>query len=117
MGRSPGSSSRSTRRALGAEIDARDLLTSLRDRGLIVTGGSYTLNCHEVDDDFGAGMPILLAQWSDICGVIRVGANSVAIERAYITEGLGQWESPGDGVVFPASTSGDEPNDESGDFA
>jgi hypothetical protein len=61
------------------KIDARDLLASLRDRGLTVTGGSYTLNCHEVDDDFGAGMPILLAQWSDICGVIRVGANGVAI--------------------------------------
>lgn len=99
------------------EIDARDLLASLRGRGLIVTGGSYTLNCHEVDDDFGAGMPILLAQWSEICGVIRVGVNGVAIERAYISEGLGQWESPGDGVVFPAPPGRDEPGDESEGFA
>jgi transcriptional regulator with XRE-family HTH domain len=99
------------------EIEVRDLLASLRDRGLIVTGGSYMVNCHEVDDDCGAGMPILLAQWSDVCGVIRVGASGVAIERAYITEGLGQWESPGDGVVFPAPPDRDEPGEQSEGFA
>ena len=43
------------------ELDARELLETLWADSLVVTGASYTLNCHEVDDDCGAGMPILLA--------------------------------------------------------
>lgn len=83
------------------ELDARELLETLTAKGLVVSGGSYTLNCHEVDDDCGAGMPILLASWTNRVAALRVGTNSTAILRAFPTDDLGTWESLGDGFVFP----------------
>jgi transcriptional regulator with XRE-family HTH domain len=92
------------------ELDARELLETLLANSLVVTGGSYTLNCHEVDDDCGAGMPILLATWTDRVVVLRVGTNGNAIPRVFPTDDLDRWESPGEGFVFspqPASDTSD----------
>ncbi|MFN3625985.1 MAG: helix-turn-helix domain-containing protein [Hyphomicrobium sp.] len=84
------------------EREARELLEMLAGGGLVVTGGSYTLNCHEVDDDCGAGMPILLASWTDRVSILRVGVNGGAIVRAFPIDDIDRWESPGEGFIFPA---------------
>lgn len=83
------------------EIAARDLLTRLAQAGLVVSGGNYSLNCAEVDDDMGAGMPILMAQWTSECAVVRVAAVDAPISRAYVMDGLGKYEVPADGIVWP----------------
>jgi len=94
------------------ELDASELLETLMANGLVVTGGSYTLNCHEVDDDCGAGMPILLASWIDRVAVLRVGTNRTAIPRAFPTDDLDRWESPGEGFIFPPQPASDAVDDD-----
>ncbi|HEY0013256.1 MAG TPA: helix-turn-helix transcriptional regulator [Allosphingosinicella sp.] len=94
------------------ELDARELLETLTASGLIVTGSSYTLNCHEVDDDCGAGMPILLATWIDRVAVLRVGTKGIGIDRAFPTDDLDRWESPGEGFVFPPQPADDTAQDD-----
>ncbi len=83
------------------EIAARDLLARLAQAGLVVSGANYSLNCAEVDDDMGAGMPILMAQWTSECAVVRVAAVDAPISRAYVMDGLGKYEVPADGIIWP----------------
>ena len=88
------------------EIEVRELLVRLTAAGLVVSGANNSLNCLDVDvdDDIGEGMPILVAQWTSECTVVRVGANAM-IERAYIMDGLGRYETPTDGVVWPPNAA------------
>ncbi|WP_380782768.1 helix-turn-helix domain-containing protein [Sphingomonas sp. R86520] len=90
------------------QMAARNLLASLAVAGLAVTGANYSLNCAEIDDDMGAGMPILMAQWTSECAVIRVAAKETPILRAYIMDGLGSYEVPAEGVVWPQRNDGAE---------
>lgn len=83
------------------DMVARDLLARLAQAGLAVTGANYSLNCAEVDDDMGAGMPILMAQWTSECAVVRVSTADAPIARAYVMHGLDNYEVPADGVVWP----------------
>lgn len=83
------------------EMAARDLLARLAQAGLALSGANYSLNCAEVDDDMGAGMPILMAQWTSECAVVRVAAADTPISRAYVIDGLGKYEVPADGIVWP----------------
>ena len=85
------------------ELEARDLLSSLALQRLTVSGGRYMLQCYEIDDDGGTDIPVLMGQWTEQCCVIRVG--TVPIERAYVMEKLGPYETPCDGVVFPAAAT------------
>lgn len=86
------------------EIKARELLARLTAAGPVVSGANNSLNCLNVDDDMGEGMPILVAQWTSECVVIRVGENAM-IECAYIIGGLGRCEMPTDDVVWPPSAA------------
>lgn len=91
------------------ELEAAQLLKEISTMKLVVTGGTFELTGYEIDDDCGAGQPILMGQWEETCGVIRVGTNRELVDRAYVLERLGKWETPSDGaVVYP-------PRPESGD--
>jgi transcriptional regulator with XRE-family HTH domain len=83
------------------ELEATQLLRGMAERGLLVTGASFTVTAYEVDDDCGAGQPILMGQWDYVRGVLRVGTKDEMIDRAYVMEGLGKWENPGSEVIFP----------------
>lgn len=83
------------------EMAARDLLARLARAGLAIGGAKYSLNCAEVDDDIGAGMPILMAQWTCECAVVRVFTADAPTARAYVMDGLDKYEVPADGVVWP----------------
>lgn len=91
------------------EIAARDLLVAMAGRGLIVSGETFTFECHEIDDDCGAGIPVLMAKWKETCAVLRIGASGISVERGYVMDALGEWESPSDGVVWPRLFENDWP--------
>jgi transcriptional regulator with XRE-family HTH domain len=86
------------------EVAARDLLATMAACGLVVSGETFTLDCHEIDDDCGGGMPVLMAKWKETRAVLRVGAAGIRIERGYIVDAVGEWESPSEGVVWPPQT-------------
>ena len=69
--------------------------------GLAVTGATFTVTAYEVDDDCGAGQPVLMGQCDYVCAVLRVGTRDELVDRAYVMDGLGKWENPGPEVVFP----------------
>jgi hypothetical protein len=84
------------------ELEATKLLNAMADRGLNVTGAIFHVTAYEVDDDCGAGQPILFGQSEYACAVLRVGSKHELLDRAYVMEGLGKWEHPGAEVIFPA---------------
>ncbi len=67
-----------------------------------MTGGSFNVTAYEVDDDCGAGQPVLMGQWDYVHGVLRVGTKDEMVDRAYVMDGLGKWENPGPEVIFPS---------------
>lgn len=83
------------------ELEATQLLRTMGERGLLVTGGSFNVTAYEVDDDCGAGQPVLMGQWDYLRGVLRVGTKDEMVDRAYVMDGLGKWENPGPEVIFP----------------
>ena len=84
------------------EIAGKALLKELEAAGLRVTGGTFEISAAEVLDDFDGGMPLLMGQWQEGCAVIRISTEKAVIDRAYVMDGLGQYESPiGSTVVFP----------------
>lgn len=83
------------------ELEATKLLKAMAERGLLVTGPSFSVTSYEVDDDCGAGQPILLGQWESIHAVIRIGTRDELVDRAYVMDGLGKWEHPSADVIFP----------------
>lgn len=83
------------------ELDAKTLLEGLAARGFLVGGASFVVQCYEVDDDGGGGLSILMAQWTDTRIALRVGRDASGISRAFVMDGLGEYETPRDGVVFP----------------
>lgn len=83
------------------ELETNQLLKTMAERGLVVTGASFTITAYEVDDDCGAGQPILMGQWEYVCAVLRVGSRDELVDRAYVMDRLGKWENPGSEVIFP----------------
>lgn len=83
------------------ELEAKGHLEELASRGFAVGGGSFDVQCYDVDDDCGGGMSILMAQWTETRVTLRVGREPADTSRAFVMGGLGEYESPLDGVVFP----------------
>jgi transcriptional regulator with XRE-family HTH domain len=91
------------------ELEGTELLRALLDAGLTVTGATMSVTAYEVDDDCGAGQPILMGQWDYVCAVVRVGTAAEFVDRAYVMDSLGKWEQPGNEVIWPpAPASSDE---------
>jgi transcriptional regulator with XRE-family HTH domain len=83
------------------ELQAAGLLQRLAQASLTVSGDTYKIDIYEVDDEFDS-MPIVLAQWDQICAVIRLGARNKWIDRAFVMDKLGKFESPAGGqVIYP----------------
>jgi transcriptional regulator with XRE-family HTH domain len=89
------------------ELEAKGHLESLASRGFLVGGGSFDVHCYDVDDDGGGGMAILMAQWTETRVALRVGREPTGISRAFVMDGLGECESPREGVVFPERSDED----------
>ena len=83
------------------ELEAKSLLNDLATRGFLVGGATFDVHCYDVDDDDGGGMAILMAQWTETRIALRVGRDAAAVSRAFVMDGLGEYEMPRDGVVFP----------------
>lgn len=83
------------------ELEAKGLLENLASRGFVVGGGSFDVQCYDVDDDGGGGMSILIAQWTETRVALRVGREPGDTSCAFVMDGLGEYETPRDGVVFP----------------
>lgn len=84
------------------EIEAKALLREMRVAKLLVSGATYSIDCAEIDDECGAGLGVLMAQWQERVGVLRVGTEAVMVDRAYVMDSLGDYETPvGGAVVFP----------------
>lgn len=90
-----------------SELEARAKLTALSERGFVVNGAALPITAHEVDDDGGTGIPILLARWDETIAVLRVGVGRT-LDRAYVLDSLGPWEMPkGDALVYPTGSRED----------
>lgn len=95
-----------------SELEARAELATLSERGFILSGAALAITAHEVEDDGGAGIAILLAQWDETIAVLRVGVGRT-LDRAYVLDSLGRWETPtGDALVYPASSREDGDREE-----
>lgn len=93
------------------EIAGKTLLKELETAGLRVTGATFEINAAEVDDDFGGGLPICMAQWQEGCAVLRISTNKAVSDRAYVMDNLGKYESPiGSDVVFPQRANDTSPS-------
>ena len=91
-----------------SELEARGKLAGLSEHGFVVSGTALAITAHEVDDDCGAGMAIMFAQWDETIAVLRVGVGRT-LDRAYVLDSLGQWETPkGDALVYPAGSREDD---------
>ncbi len=95
------------------DIEAAKLLRELKNKGLTVAGGTYDRTCHEIDDDAGGGVPILLATWEEICLVLRIGTGGMIVDRADVYPGMGKWTSTNDPrIVQPKSDTTNEESQE-----
>lgn len=84
------------------ELEATEMLKTMAERGLNISGASFHVTAYDVDDDCGAGQPILFGQSEYVCVVLRVGTRNELVDRAHVMDGLGKWEHPGAEVIFPA---------------
>jgi len=88
------------------ELEAKDVLVAISTKDLVVTGGTFSLTCYEIDEEGFGGVMIMDGQWEETCGVLRVSPRRSPIERGYVMDQLGKWETPGSEVVFPSSVNG-----------
>lgn len=86
------------------ELELTALLKDLAAVGMKVSGATYRVRCHEVDDDCGAGISVLCAIWEETRGALQIGAGNELVERAYVLDALGTYEMPIDGVIYPTVT-------------
>jgi transcriptional regulator with XRE-family HTH domain len=89
------------------ELEGKDRLAKLTDRGFLVGGAGFDVKAYEVDDDGGMGMGIILAQWEETRTALRVGRSADEIARAHILDTLGQYENVTGAVVYPPSPPSD----------
>jgi transcriptional regulator with XRE-family HTH domain len=97
-----------------SELQARAMLAQLSEHGFVVSGATLAISAHDVDDEGGTGIAILLARWDETIAVLRVGI-SRTLDRAYVLDSLGPWEMPkGDALFYPAGSR--ENGDRDGDW-
>jgi transcriptional regulator with XRE-family HTH domain len=78
------------------DMEASKLLKELKLKGLTLAGGTYDRTAHEVDDDGGAGMAILMAKWDETCLVLRVGTGGTIVDRADVEARMDKWTNTDD---------------------
>lgn len=81
------------------DIEAAKFLKDLKSKGLTVAGGTYHRTCHEVDDDGGTDIAVLLATWEETCVVLRVGTGGLIVDRADVYASMGKWVSTNDSRI------------------
>jgi transcriptional regulator with XRE-family HTH domain len=92
------------------DMEASKLLKDLKAKGLTIAGGTYDRTGHEVDDDGGGGMAILLGTWDETCLVLRVGTGDVVVDRADVEARMSKWTNTNDPRI--ARPKPDTTNDE-----
>jgi transcriptional regulator with XRE-family HTH domain len=85
------------------EIEAKDSLKKLADRGFVVGGGGFDVQAYEVDEDGGPGLAVIYGQWDERRTALRVGRRADEIGRAHVLRTLGQYENVTSGVIHPPS--------------
>jgi transcriptional regulator with XRE-family HTH domain len=92
------------------DIDAAKLLTELKGKGLTLTGETYVRTGHEIDEDDGDGIPMLMGKWDETCLVLRVGTSGLIIDRADVEARLPKWYNTSDPRVVktPVMAADDE---------
>ena len=85
------------------EIEAKDSLKKLADRGFMVGAGGFDVKAYEVDDDGGAGLAVIFGQWDETRTALRVGRRADEIARAHVLRTLGLYENVTGGLVQPPS--------------
>ena len=88
------------------ELEAKDKLAQLAERGFLVGGAGFDIKAYEVDDDGGMGIGIILAQWDETRTALRVGRTLDEVARAHVLETLGRYENVASGVVYPPAPPG-----------
>ncbi|MCB5943935.1 helix-turn-helix domain-containing protein [Acidocella sp. KAb 2-4] len=84
------------------ELETRDHIKALAEKGFCVGGADFEVKVYEVDDDGGGGPAFLLAQWDERRVALRVGRTPDEILRAHVLRTLGQWETPhGTAIIYP----------------
>lgn len=78
------------------DMEASKLLKELAAHHLTVSGETYHRTGHEVDDDGGGGMAILLGTWDETCLVVRIGTGGTVVDRADVESRLEKWTSTND---------------------
>lgn len=78
------------------DMEASKLLKELDAHRLTVSGETYDRTGHEVDDDGGGGMAILLGTWDETCLVLRIGTGGVIVDRADVESRMGKWTNTSD---------------------
>lgn len=78
------------------DIEAQKHIKELAKRGLTLSGEIYERTNYEVDDDGGAGMAILLAQWEETCLVIRIGTDGDLVDRVDVEARMSKWTNTSD---------------------
>jgi hypothetical protein len=91
------------------ELEGRDHLAALSNRGFVVGGAPFEITAYEVDDDGGGGLAFLYGQWDESGAALRIGRRAEEIDRAHLLRTLGQWETvKGNALVYPPDAD-DEP--------
>ena len=83
------------------ELEAKEKLAQLAERGFIVGGAGFDIRAYDVDDDGGMGTGIIFAQWDETRTALRVGRTAGEIARAHVLKTLGQYENVQGGIVYP----------------
>lgn len=78
------------------DMEATKLIKELGAKGLTISGETYDRTGHEVDDDGGAGMAILLGTWDETCLVLRIGTGGAIVDRADVEARMDKWTNTSD---------------------
>lgn len=91
------------------DMEASKLIRELGVKGLTTSGETYDRTGHEVDDDGGAGMAILLGTWDETCLVLRIGTGGTVVDRADVESRMEKWTNTSDPrIVRPERPKSDE---------